>query len=154
MRPVVSDGVVRDDWAVKRIVLAFLAGAGVVLGVLAYRVQIDNLPYPLTTQARAMATVVAAWSFLAAGLIAWLRRPGNRLGPLMVATCFALLARQFRFSLTRSHGIIVGPVPLVAASVQSFNPGDARTPRLQFRGRFRWSVGIDDIPFDYNHLSG
>jgi len=98
VRPVVSDGVVRDDWAVKRIVLAFLAGAGVVLGVLAYRVQIDNLPYPLTTQARAMAGVVAAWSFLAAGLIAWLRRPGNRLGPLMVATCFALLARQFRFS--------------------------------------------------------
>ncbi len=83
---------------VLRAALAFLALGGAVVGVLAYQVQIDNLPYPLTTQARAMAGVLAAWSFLAAGLIAWLRRPGNRLGPLMVATCFALLARQFRYS--------------------------------------------------------
>ena len=81
-----------------RITLALLAISGVVLGVLAYQVQVDNLPEPLTTPLRAMSTVVAAWSFLAAGLIAWLRRPGNRLGPLMVATCFALLARQFRYS--------------------------------------------------------
>ena len=39
-----------------------------------------------------------AWSFLVAGIAVWSRRPGNRLGPLMVATCFALLARQFRYS--------------------------------------------------------
>ena len=32
------------------------------------------------------------------GLVAWRRRPDNRLGPLMVATCFALLARQLRYS--------------------------------------------------------
>jgi signal transduction histidine kinase len=81
-----------------RFILALLAIAGVVLGVLAYRVQVDNLPEPLTTPVRAVAGIVAAWSFLVAGLIAWLRRPGNRLGPLMVATCFALLARQFRYS--------------------------------------------------------
>ena len=81
-----------------RITLALLAVAGVVLGVLAYQVQVDNLPEPLTTSGRAIATVVAAWSFLVAGLVAWLRRPNNRLGPLMVATCFALLARQFRYS--------------------------------------------------------
>ncbi len=73
-----------------------LAIAGVVLGVVAYRVQMDNLP--LTTTARSMASVAAAWSFLVAGLVAWRRRPDNRLGPLMVAVCFALLARQFRYS--------------------------------------------------------
>src|SRR5262245_66674957 len=28
----------------------------------------------------------------------WLRRPSNWLGPLMLATCFALLARQLRYS--------------------------------------------------------
>ena len=39
-----------------------------------------------------------AWAFLAAGLVAWSRRPGNRLGPLMVASCFALLLRQLRYS--------------------------------------------------------
>jgi signal transduction histidine kinase len=80
-----------------RITLTLLAIAGVAVGVLAYQVQVDNLPEPLTTPLRSAATVVAAWSFLVAGLIAWLRRPRNRLGPLMVATCFALLARQFRY---------------------------------------------------------
>ncbi len=70
--------------------------AGVSLGVLAYEVQMNNLP--LTTSPRSWATVVAAWSFLLAGLVAWTRRPDNRLGPLMVAVCFALLARQFRYS--------------------------------------------------------
>ena len=73
-----------------------LAVAGVLLGVLAYQVQMDNLP--LTTTARSLASVVAAWSFLLAGLVAWRRRPDNWLGPLMVAVCFALLARQFRYS--------------------------------------------------------
>ncbi|HEU5009751.1 MAG TPA: hypothetical protein VFT33_03535, partial [Gaiellaceae bacterium] len=75
---------------------AGLAVAGGVLGVLAYEVQMNNLP--ATTSLRSWAGVVAAWSFLLAGLIAWSRRPRNRLGPLMVLTCFALLARQFRYS--------------------------------------------------------
>jgi signal transduction histidine kinase len=73
-----------------------LALAGIVLGVLAYQVQMDNVP--TTTALRSWGSVAAAWSFLLAGLVAWARRPRNRLGPLMVATCFALLARQFRYS--------------------------------------------------------
>jgi signal transduction histidine kinase len=81
-----------------RVAQIVLAAAGLVLGVLAYRVQVDNLPEPLTTPARASASVIAAWSFLLAGLVAWSRRPQNRLGPLMVITCFALLAHQFRYS--------------------------------------------------------
>jgi signal transduction histidine kinase len=81
-----------------RVLQGVLAAAGVVLGVLAYRVQVDNLPEPLTTPARASASVIAAWSFLVAGLVAWSRRPQNRLGRLMVITCFALLAHQFRYS--------------------------------------------------------
>jgi len=79
-----------------RALQSFLVIAGVGLGLLAYEVQMNNLP--LTTSARSWAGVIAAWSFLLAGLIAWVRRPDNRLGPLMVATCFALLARQFRYS--------------------------------------------------------
>jgi signal transduction histidine kinase len=79
-----------------RALQSFLVIAGVSLGLLAYEVQMNNLP--LTTSARSWAGVVAAWSFLLAGLVAWIRRPDNRLGPLMVATCFALLARQFRYS--------------------------------------------------------
>ncbi len=79
-----------------RLVQVLLGAAGVAVGVLAYQAQIDNLPD--TTPARALASVFAAWSFLAAGLVASSRRPGNRLGPLMIATCFALLCRQFRYS--------------------------------------------------------
>ena len=74
-----------------------LALAGLLLGVLAYQAQVDNLPEPLTTTARASATVVAGWAFLVAGLVAWRRRPGNLLGPLMVAAAYALLARQLRY---------------------------------------------------------
>ena len=70
---------------------------GLALGVVAYQVQIDNLG-PYTTGLRAAASVAAAWSFLAAGIAALSYRPGNRLGPLMVATGFALLARQLRYS--------------------------------------------------------
>src|SRR5262245_39077260 len=71
--------------------------AGLILGLIAYHVQVENLG-PFTTHARAAAGVLAAWAFLAAGLVVWLRQPRNWLGPLMVATCFALLARQLRYS--------------------------------------------------------
>jgi signal transduction histidine kinase len=81
-----------------RLVQAFLAGLGVVLGVLAYRAQVDNLPEPFTTAARSLATVVYPSAFLVAGLVAWARRPGNRIGPLMILAAFLLFARQFRYS--------------------------------------------------------
>jgi signal transduction histidine kinase len=83
---------------VSRSIRAGVAVAGLVVGVLAYEVQVNNLPEPLTTPARSIASVVAAWTFLVAGLIAWRRRPENRLGVLMVLTCFALLAHQFRYA--------------------------------------------------------
>jgi signal transduction histidine kinase len=79
-----------------RLLQMLLALAGIALGVVAYRVQMDNLP--TTTALRSAGSVAAAWSFLLAGLVAWIRRPRNRLGALMVATCFALLARQYRYS--------------------------------------------------------
>ncbi|HEU5064836.1 MAG TPA: hypothetical protein VFT86_02975, partial [Gaiellaceae bacterium] len=70
---------------------------GIVLGLVAYDVQIDNLGAG-TTSLKAAAGVAVAWSFLAAGVASWSRRPGNLLGPIMAATCFALLARQLRYS--------------------------------------------------------
>ena len=89
--------------------LAFaLAVAGIALGVVAYRVQMHNLHYriptssghlgPFTTAARSTAIVLGAWFFVLAGVVAWTRRPDNRLGPLMAAAGFALLLRQLRYS--------------------------------------------------------
>jgi signal transduction histidine kinase len=72
-----------------------LALAAVPLGVIAYRTQIDDLHQP---GYRAAPIVAVGWAFLVAGLVAWSRRPGNRLGPLMTAAAFALLARQLRYS--------------------------------------------------------
>ena len=74
-----------------------LAVSGVALGVLAYQVQIDNLGR-FTTPGRSLAIVAVGWSFLLAGLVAWSRRAGNRVGPLMIAAGFALLFRQLRYS--------------------------------------------------------
>jgi signal transduction histidine kinase len=76
---------------------ALIVVAGIVLGLVAYDIQIDNLGAGTSTS-RAAAGVVAAWASLAAGMAVWSRRPGNWMGPLMVATCFALLARQLRYS--------------------------------------------------------
>jgi signal transduction histidine kinase len=78
-----------------RLVAFVLGGAAVALGVEAYRVQVSNHGSPHTWAA---ASVAVGLSFVLAGLIAWLRRPANRLGPLMLAAGMAYLARQLRFS--------------------------------------------------------
>jgi hypothetical protein len=79
-----------------------LLAAGAALGVLAYQAQVDSLG-PFTSSARASAIVAVGWSFLLAGLVAWSRRPGNRLGPLMLVTGFALLLRQLRYNAARRY---------------------------------------------------
>jgi signal transduction histidine kinase len=71
-----------------------LAGAAGGLGIGAYNVQVQNHAPP----SWAAAWVAVASAFTLAGLIAWRRRPANRLGPLMVAAGLALAARQLRYS--------------------------------------------------------
>lgn len=80
-----------------RIGVLVVAAAGFAFALVAYRVQIHNL-FEFTSPERASATVVAGCAFIVAGLVAWLRQPANRMGVLMTATGFALLARQFRYS--------------------------------------------------------
>ena len=104
-----------------------LVVAGLVLGVVAYRVQMDNLG-ALTTTVRATAIVAVAWAFLVAGLVAWARRPENRLGPLMAAAGIALLLRQLRYSndpLVFTVFFALGEVSyaLVAHSVLAYPSG-------------------------------
>ena len=72
-----------------------LVPAGVALTLLAYEVQSESLHTP---DGRLVVQLAAAASFLVSGLLAWWRRPANRLGPLMVATGFALLMRHLRYS--------------------------------------------------------
>src|SRR5262249_25833041 len=101
-----------------------LAAAAVVLGVLAYGTQVHDLHAVV----HAVAIVAVAWCFVAAGLVAWGRRPDNRVGPLMVAAGFALLLRQFRYShdaLTFTVFFALGEVGyvLVAHSALAYPAG-------------------------------
>jgi signal transduction histidine kinase len=72
-----------------------LVPAGAALTVLAYEVEVDSMH---TADGRLFVQLAAAACFLASGLLAWWRRPTNRLGPLLVATGFALLMRHLRYS--------------------------------------------------------
>jgi signal transduction histidine kinase len=76
-----------------------LIAAGVVLALLAYRVQVDNLAEPeLTTNAKALAIAVVGLAFVIAGALTFSPRYSNRFALLMVAAGFLMLARQFRYS--------------------------------------------------------
>ena len=83
-----------DHSRVAASVRLVLALAAIPLGIAAYRVQVHDFH----AADKATAIVAVAWTFLVAGVIAWWRRPANRLGPLMVIAGYALLARQFRYS--------------------------------------------------------
>ena len=115
-------------------VAAFLIGASaLVLGFAVYRVQVDNH----SPHGWAAATVAVAWAFVVAGLVAWLRRPANRMGPLMLAAGLALLARQFRYSddaFVFTVFFLVGELgyALIGHSILAYPSGrvNGRGPRL------------------------
>jgi signal transduction histidine kinase len=81
----------------QRVVVAAVAAVAVAAGVAALalllaspRVQQPGFEAPLT--------VVGAWSFVAAGLVARLTRPASRSGTLMVLTGFLLLAGTLAYA--------------------------------------------------------
>jgi signal transduction histidine kinase len=140
-----------------RLLLLLLVAA--VLAVIAYRVQIHNLRVmvhgrgPFTTPARATAIVTGGLLFVAAGLIAWMRRPGNRLGPLMTAAGFALLVRQLRYShdpFLFTAFFAVGELSywVVAQAIFSYPSGRITDPleraliRIGYTATFLFSVAI------------
>ena len=82
----------------SKVALAGIAAAGIALGFVAYE-RAGRQPRAVhRRQAGRWRLVAVAWAFLFSGLVAWSRRPRNRMGPLMVATGFALLLRQLRYS--------------------------------------------------------
>ncbi|MEO7663890.1 MAG: hypothetical protein ABIV26_02100, partial [Candidatus Limnocylindrales bacterium] len=70
----------------RRSALALLALAGMVAGGYAAARQAE---FGDRTTAVVVADLMAGWSFIVAGAIAWDRRPGNRIGPLMLAVGLA-----------------------------------------------------------------
>jgi signal transduction histidine kinase len=118
----------------RRAFQLLLGALGLVLGVVAYRVQVDNLPEPYTTEPRAAASVAYGWAFLFAGLIVWARRPGPRVGPLMVLTGSFLLARQLRYShdeLAFTLFFLVGEVGFALVVAVAFSYPSGVSDRLE-----------------------
>ena len=122
-----------DDLHMRHMRAVVLIAGGAALGAAAYHVQVHDLGSPTS---RAVATVVVAWAFLAAGLVAWSRRPANLVGPLMIAAGLALLARQLRYShnpeCSRSLRARRSRYALVAHSVLAYPTGrlTGRTERV------------------------
>lgn len=75
--------------------IALIAGAIAVAVV--YTAVTASQPVPAQDRALAALYCLSGLAFIVTGLIAWRKRPGNRIGPLMVATgCFILLGRGVR----------------------------------------------------------
>jgi len=114
-----------------------LIAAGVVLGVFAFDIQVDDLHSPTE---RAAAQVVLGWTYVAVGLLAWIRRRGNPIGPLLVAAGLAWLARQLRYADTAALFTVfflLGDVcyALVGHAVLAYPTG-------KVRGRFERGIVI------------
>ena len=97
-----------------------MRGAAVVLGLVAVgatiagAIAVGHGDVRNSTRALAVTTVIAGCAFVAAGLVAWLQRPANRTGLLMIATGFALLASslaQASQALPFTIGLIVAALP-------------------------------------------
>ena len=67
---------------------------------------------PVGVDAWDVLETVVGWAFVGSGLLAWQRRPANRMGPLLIAAGLVYLVgrvlRQFNVSIAFTGGIIVG----------------------------------------------
>ncbi|HKF14946.1 MAG TPA: histidine kinase [Gaiellaceae bacterium] len=80
-----------------------LFGLPVLLAIVA-----ADVLYPADPASRVIVTLAIALGFVAAGLVAWARRPTNGLGPLMTILGFCLLVRKFQYGEPDSWLFTVG----------------------------------------------
>jgi signal transduction histidine kinase len=113
-----------------RALRALLALGGVLFGLYGYHLLRDDLHSPV---ANAVASIAVAWAFLAAGIVAWARRPASRMGLLMVVVAFWLLVRKLQYShesVQFTLGFLFGELGFTAAfahAVLAYPTGRLRT---------------------------
>jgi signal transduction histidine kinase len=113
-----------------RLLRATLVVAGVFYGLYGYHLLRHDLHSPV---ANAVASVVVAWTFLVAGIVAWARRPESRIGLLMTVVAFFLLERKLQYSHESTQftfGFLFGELGLTAAfahAVLAYPTGRLRT---------------------------
>jgi signal transduction histidine kinase len=115
-----------------------LAVAAIPFGLLGYHILVNDLH---SSPQNAVASVVVAWTFVAAGLVAWARRPESAVGILMTFVGFALLERKLQYSHNTSvftPAFALGEIGLGAAlaHVVLAYPSGRLTTRVE-----RWFVG-------------
>ena len=113
-----------------RILRAALALGGVAFGVYGYHLLRHDLHSPALN---AVASIAVAWTFLAAGIVAWARRPASRMGLLMTIVAFWLLERKLQYShesAEATFGFLFGELGFTAAfahAVLAYPTGRLRT---------------------------
>jgi signal transduction histidine kinase len=91
--------------------------------------------HPAEPPSRVVVTLAIALGFVAAGLVAWARRPQNGLGPLMTILGFCLLLRKFQFGepgeWAFTAGFLVRDLPWVVFGhiVLAYPTGRLQRPR-------------------------
>jgi signal transduction histidine kinase len=113
-----------------RVIRAALAIGGVFFGLYGYHLLRADLHSPALN---AVASIAVAWTFLAAGIVAWARRPASRVGPLMTIVAFWLLWRKLQYSHESwefTFGFLLGELGFTAAfahAVLAYPTGRLRT---------------------------
>ena len=113
-----------------RVIRAGLVVSGVFFGLYGYHLLRHDLHSPVQN---AVASIAVAWTFLAAGIVAWARRPQSRVGILMTLVGFCLLERKLQYShdsAAFTFGFLFGELGLTAAfahAVLSYPSGRLRT---------------------------
>jgi signal transduction histidine kinase len=117
-----------------------------------------------STTSIAITTVVAGCAFVAAGIVAWLRRPANRIGLLMIVTGFALFGSslaQASQPLPFTIGLAVAGLPaaLLGHLVLAFPDGrlHSRWERLVVGGAYVDAMVVQVVMLmfmGFEHVNG
>jgi signal transduction histidine kinase len=105
--------------SVRRIGVVALTAAGIAFGALTLAITRRELAFSLAgaSSLRAAAELTAGWSLLAAGAVAWARRPQHRFGPLLVAASFGwFLAEWNNPGIGSEAGFALGQALYAVAS--------------------------------------
>jgi signal transduction histidine kinase len=125
-----------------RVLRALLVVGGVFLGLYGYHVLRHDLG---SSVQNAVASIVVAWTFLFAGVVAWARRPHSRMGILMTVVAYFLLERKLQYSHNSAEftfGFLFAELGLTVA----FAHAVLAYPEGRLRTRFeRWFIGVSYV---------
>jgi signal transduction histidine kinase len=125
-----------------RALRALLVAAGVLFGLYGYHLLRSDLH---SSAPNALLSILVAWTFLFAGIVAWARRPHSRMGILMTFVAYCLLVRKLQYShnsATFTLGFLFGELGITAAfahAVLAYPTGRLRT---SFE---RWFIGVSYV---------